>query len=169
MKLYKEADDFTRRDFVKTAAGSLLGVSMAGSLGAATGSTTPVKGRGKAQSVIYLYMGGGMSHLDSFDIKPENSEVSGKAGQLKTNADGIRVSQYFPSMAKVMDKCTVINSLTTTQGAHEQGRYIMHTSYEMRGTIKHPHTGAWVNKLIGKKSKTLPGFVMVGGGGRACG
>ena len=114
MRFLNKADDLSRRDFVKTAAGGLLGVSMANSLGAATGSTTPVKGKGTAQSVIYLYMSGGMSHLDSFDIKPENSEVRGKAGQLKTNADGVRVSQYFPNMAKVMDKCAVINSLTTT-------------------------------------------------------
>ena len=59
--------------------------------------------------------------------------------------------------------------MSTTQGAHEQGRYIMHTSYEQRGTIQHPHLGAWVSKLSPKKSKTLPGFVKIGGGGRTLG
>ena len=167
MKIFNKADEVTRRKFVQGAAGSLLGVSMISQLTAEEKAV--IAGKGKAKSVIYLYMGGGMSHLDSFDIKPDNAEVRGKAGQLKTSADGVRVSQYFPEMAKVMDKCAVINSMSTTQGAHEQGRYIMHTSYEQRGTIQHPHLGAWVSKLSPKKSKTLPGFVKIGGGGRTLG
>ncbi|MCM8540279.1 MAG: DUF1501 domain-containing protein, partial [Lentisphaeraceae bacterium] len=72
-------------------------------------------------------------------------------------------------LATQMDKVAIINSLTTTQGAHEEGRYIMHTSYEKRGTIQHPELGAWASKLGGKISKTLPSFVKVGGGGRSLG
>ena len=161
--------DLTRRHFVQRAAGSFLGVSCINSLSAATESIIKVGGSGTAKNVIYLYMRGGMSHLDSFDIKPENKEVCGNAGEVKTNADGVRVSQYFPTMAKQMDKVAVVNSLSTTQGAHEQGRYIMHTSYAQRGTIQHPEMGAWVSKLGGKISDTLPSFVKVGGGGKTLG
>jgi hypothetical protein len=168
-KLYRSSE-LSRRQFVQNAAGSLLGVScLPTMLRAEEKQKLNINGSGKAKSVIYLYMGGGMSHLDSFDIKPENKEVCGDAGALKTNADGVRVSKFFPNMAKQMDKACVINSLTTTQGAHEQGRYIMHTSYSQRGTIQHPEMGAWVSKLGSKISKTLPSFVKVGGGGKTLG
>ena len=161
--------DLTRRHFVQRAAGTFLGVSCMNSASAAGGNTFNEKSKGTAKTVIYLYMAGGMSHLDSFDVKPENSEVRGEAGELKTNANGVRVSKFFPNMAKQMDKVAVINSLSTTQGAHEQGRYIMHTSYPQRGTIQHPEMGAWASKLGGRTSKTLPSFVKIGGGGKTLG
>jgi hypothetical protein len=169
MSIFNKADEVSRRNFVRGAAGSLLGVSLISPILADEKTAAKAIASGKAKSVIYLYMSGGMSHLDSFDIKPENADVRGKAGELKTSADGVRVSQYFPGMAKVMDKCAVINSMSSTAGAHEQGRYLMHTSYTQRGTIQHPHMGAWVGKLAGKISKTLPSFVKVGGGGRTLG
>lgn len=171
MNIFNKADDITRRSFVRGAAGSLLGVSYMSQFGhAEEKAPAPVNyPKGTAKSVIYLYMSGGMSHLDSFDIKPENSEVRGDAGAIKTNVSGIRVSKFFPEVAKQMDKIAIVNSLTTTQGAHEEGRYIMHTSYAQRGTIRHPDMGAWVTKLGGKISETLPAFVKVGGGGRSLG
>ena len=169
MNYLNKADDQTRRKFVQNAAASLLGVSLMPQIFANEKTAAQALSKGTAKSVIYLYMSGGMSHLDSFDIKPENSEVKGKSGELKTNADGVRVSQYFPNMAKVMDKCALINSMSSTAGAHEQGRYLMHTSYSQRGTVQHPHMGAWVTKLGGKISSTLPPFVKIGGGGRTLG
>jgi len=60
-----------------------------------------------------------------------------------------------------MDNVCVINSMSSTQGAHEQGSYIMHTSYSLRGTIKHPSLGAWVLKLGGRLHPELPGFVAI--------
>lgn len=170
MKNLNKANEVTRRRFVSGAAGSLLGVSYL-SQSAFAKDTPAVKSnvKGTAKSVIYLYMSGGMSHLDSFDVKPDNAEVRGDAGAIKTKADGIRISKFFPKLATQMDKVAIINSLTTTQGAHEEGRYIMHTSYEKRGTIQHPELGAWASKLGGKISKTLPSFVKVGGGGRSLG
>ena len=169
MNIFNKADDLTRRRFVSGAASGLLGVSYMSQFGYADEKAPVANLKGTAKSVIYLYMSGGMSHLDSFDIKPENSEVRGDAGAIKTNVSGIRVSKFFPEVAKHMDKIAVINSLTTTQGAHEEGRYIMHTSYEKRGTIRHPDMGAWVTKLGGKISDTLPAFVKVGGGGGSLG
>ncbi len=169
MNIFKKADDVTRRTFVSGAASAMLGVNYISQFGHAEEKTPVNYPKGTAKSVIYLYMSGGMSHLDSFDIKPENSEVRGEAGAIKTNVSGIRVSKFFPEVARQMDKVAIVNSLTTTQGAHEEGRYIMHTSYAQRGTIRHPDLGAWVTKLGGKISETLPAFVKVGGGGRSLG
>ena len=170
MNIFNKADELTRRRFVSGAAGAMLGVSYVSQIGHAEEKAKAVSyPKGTAKSVIYLYMSGGMSHLDSFDIKPENSEVRGQAGAIETNVSGIRVSKFFPQVAKQMDKIAIVNSLSTTQGAHEEGRYIMHTSYAKRGTIRHPDMGAWVTKLGGKISETLPAFVKVGGGGESLG
>ena len=165
MNFLNKADDITRRRFVAGAASSMLGVNYLTNFGHADEKKSPSV-KGTAKSVIYLYMSGGMSHLDTFDVKPENSEVRGDAGAIESNVKGIRVSKFLPKVAKQMDKIAIINSLTTTQGAHEEGRYIMHTSYERRGTIQHPEMGAWVTKLGGKISNTLPSFVKVGVAGR---
>lgn len=159
------ADPKTRRCFISGVAKSLLGVSMLSSLPkAALGreKTTGGKIGGEAKSVIYLYMSGGMSHLDTFDTKP-GAQTQGPVESIKTDADGVQISQYFPNMASQMKHVAVINSMYSNQGAHAQGRYYMHTGYTMRGTIAHPDLGAWTALHLGKANKTLPANVKIGG------
>lgn len=150
-----------RRVFLSHAAKSFLGVGALPLLGNIA-SANPTAGGGRAKRVIYLYMGGGMSHLDTFDTKP-GAETQGPVESLKTNVPGMRVSQYFPKMSQQMDKVAVINSLNSTQGAHAQGRYFMHTSYFMRGTIRHPDLGAYSSLLLPKGDSMLPSNVKIGG------
>jgi len=157
----------TRRAFLSNAARTFLGVGtlplIGGIANAQQAATEPTPlGGGSAKHVIYLYMGGGMSHLDTFDPKP-GAETQGPVESLKTNVSGISVSEYFPMMAQQMDKVAVINSLNSTQGAHAQGRYFMHTSYSMRGTITHPDMGAYSSLLLPKVNETLPTNVKIGG------
>ena len=116
-----------------------------------------------ARNIIYLYMSGGMTHLDTFDPKPGTDEAGGVKA-IPTAVDGTMVTENFPLLAKEWNKVCAINGLTTTQGAHEQGNYFMHSSYTMRGTITHPGLGAWMQRLEGKTNRTLPGSVLVGGG-----
>ena len=118
-----------------------------------------------AKHIIYLYMGGGMTHLDTFDTKPGH-ENQGQTKSINTNVDGLQISEYLPSLAKQADKLTIVNSLSSTAGAHAQGNYLMHTSYEQRATIKHPGIGAWALKFKGKINPNLPGSVFVGGNSR---
>jgi hypothetical protein len=159
-------DTNTRRNFMCGIAKSMLGVSMIPTLsGVALGkrsSKAKPKIGGQAKSVIYLYMSGGMSHLDTFDTKP-GAETQGPVESIKTDADGVQVSQFFPKMAGQMKHVAVINSMYSNQGAHAQGRYFMHTGYEMRGTIKHPDLGAWAALRLGKSNPTLPANVKIGG------
>ena len=114
----------------------------------------------KAKHVIYLYMSGGMSHLDTFDPKPRREQVMGPTQTIVGKA-GFEISGFLPKTAGVTDKMCVINSMNSTQGAHEQGSYIMHHSYSQRGTIKHPALGSWVMKLGGRLHPELPGFVAI--------
>lgn len=119
---------------------------------------------GKAKNVIYLYMDGGMSHVDTLD--PKTGEVMGPTKTIKTSADGVLLGEYLPHTAKVMHHGALVRSLTSTQGAHEQGNYMMHTSYQMRGTINHPSMGAWLQHFRGAGNPTLPGSVYVGNASR---
>jgi hypothetical protein len=163
MNPFLKADELTRRQFVTNAARAYLGVHLFPLLGGTLASAAPeaaLKG-GTAKSVIYLYMSGGMSHIDTFDPKPKKKEVMGKTEAIPTKADGVMIGHYLKKTAEVMDKVCVINSMNSTQGAHEQGSYAMHTSYNLRGTIKHPSLGSWVLKLGGRIHPELPGFVAV--------
>lgn len=171
------SDDLTRRRFMNYTSKALLGVTVLPGISLSAFGADVKKGESKvisaptaapgkkptARNIIYLYMSGGMTHLDTFDPKPGTDEAGGVKA-IPTAVDGTMVSEYFPLLAKEWNKVCAINGLTTTQGAHEQGNYFMHSSYTMRGTITHPGLGAWMQRLEGKTNRTLPGSVLVGGG-----
>lgn len=171
------SDDLTRRRFMNYTSKALLGVTVLPGISLSAFGADAKKGESKvisaptaapgkkptARNIIYLYMSGGMTHLDTFDPKPGTDEAGGVKA-IPTSVDGTMVSEYFPLLAKEWNKVCAINGLTTTQGAHEQGNYFMHSSYTMRGTITHPGLGAWMQRLEGKTNRTLPGSVLVGGG-----
>ncbi len=170
MNTLSHHDEFTRRRFMEGTAKAFLGVGALGlttrNAGAALGPGLNLPGRpGAAKHVIYLYMGGGMTHLDTFDLKPGHDN-QGATRAIRTNVPGIQISEYLPSLARHADKMAIVNSLTSTAGAHQQGNYLMHTSYEERATIKHPGIGAWMLKFRGRLNPNLPGSVYVGGNSR---
>lgn len=160
---FNEADGCSRRSFLSAAAGSLLGLGAMPLLGSLAPAATAARRRAPAKNVIYLFMSGGMTHLDTFDVKP-GAATQGPTEAIKTNADSVLISSHFKHLSRHMDKCVLVNSMSSTQGAHQQGQYFMHTSYEPRGTITHASLGSWVNRLGGKHNPTLPGYVTVGGG-----
>ncbi|MFT5303007.1 MAG: hypothetical protein ACI87E_003801 [Mariniblastus sp.] len=167
MSLFKNVNDpFTRRSFVTGAAKTFLGVGamplFANMANAAASTGRSLNPGAKAKSVIYLYMNGGMSHLDTFDTKP-GAETQGPVESIKTSADGIQISEFFPQLADQMHNVAIVNSMNSTQGAHAQGRYFMHTSYFLRGTVKHPDMGAWTSKFLGKINPGLPANIKIGG------
>jgi hypothetical protein len=163
MNPFNKADELTRRHFMANAARAYLGVHLLPMMGSTIASAAPA-GAGasaaKAKHVIYLYMNGGMSHVDTYDVK-EKKDIMGKTEAIKTKADGVQIGNWLPKTAEVMDKVCVINSMRSTQGAHEQGNYVMHTSYNMLGTIRHPSLGSWVTRLGGRLHPELPPFVAI--------
>jgi hypothetical protein len=166
-------DELSRRRFVARAASTMLGVGLAPHFMAGKAGAAPFDGafKGKqaatAKNVIYLYMSGGQSHLDTWNPLEAGVATAGPTKPIKTSADGVRISEYLPLTAQQMHHVAVINSLTSTQGAHEQGNYYMHTSYTLRGTIRHPGMGAWLNVFQpGTGHSTLPNYVYVGGDSR---
>tara|TARA_R110000850_G_scaffold112466_2_gene226389 strand:- start:772 stop:2067 length:1296 start_codon:yes stop_codon:yes gene_type:complete len=163
-----KSTELSRRSFAAQSASALLGIglsssSMRSALALSQGSD--LRQVATAKRVIYLYMSGGMSHLDTFDVKP-GSESMGPTEAINTSADGVQISQYLPRLAKKAHHLAIINSMLSASGAHEQANYLMHTSYAQRGTIKHPAMGAWLLKFQDRMNPTLPGNVVIGGGSR---
>jgi Protein of unknown function (DUF1501) len=158
------SDELTRRGFIARTASSLLGVGLLPHFLSRHALAVDAAKVSTAKSVIYLYMDGGMSHVDTWD--PKQGDVMGPTKTIKTSADGIQLGEYLPRTAKQMHHGTVFRSLTSTQGAHEQGNYMMHTSYQLRGTINHPSMGAWLQHFRGPGNPTLPGSVYVGNASR---
>lgn len=156
--------DFSRRGFVARAAKSFLGVSALSTLPdlsrAAGAGASGLHQIATAKRVIYLYMTGGMSHLDTFD--PKTTAVMGPTKLIDTPVDDLKLADNLPLLAKRAERLAVIRSMTSTQGAHKQGNYFMHTSYELRSSIRHPAMGAWLLKFKGKGNPSLPGSVMIG-------
>ncbi len=174
MTAFDRLDDHSRRAFLAASAKTLLGVSLLplfsgrgfSSDPAATPTViaTPPR-RLPARNLIYLYMAGGMSHLDTFDPKP-GRDVQGPTTVIGSSADGIQLSGYLPRTAKQMHRCALVRNVSSNQGAHEQGDYFMHTSFTLRGTVRHPSIGAWSDYFGGRGNPTLPGYVTIGAGGR---
>lgn len=156
-------NDLSRRQFIGGVAKSCLGVSAImhadDLLGLQLPSQVPT-----ARSVIFLYMAGGMTHLDTLDPKPDNSDVMGETTAISTSADGIQLGHWLPKTAQQMHNATIVRSLNTNQGAHAQANYLLHTSYQRRGTIIHPSMGAWVSRFTTKLNSTLPSNVRINGG-----
>jgi hypothetical protein len=151
--------DISRRQFVERFTSAFLGVRIASSADWLFAANGP---GGKAKSVICLYMRGGISHIDTFDPKPGRPEMAGVQA-IKTSADGVQISEWFPRLARQMHHVALVRSMTSTLGIHEMGAYTAHTSYFMTPTIRHPGLSTWAVKLLGSANRVLPGNVLING------
>ena len=160
--LLLKLDAASRRQFMFNTAKSALGVSVLSHFETLQAAIEPAAKKGKAKAVIALYMGGGMTHIDTWD--PKTGETKGYKDPLKTNADGIQLGGYMTKMAKQANKISIIRSMTSKTGAHGPGNYLMHTGYDPRGTIIHPTLGSWAHHHLGRSHPTLPSSVAIGTG-----
>lgn len=134
-----------------------------GSLAARAGESAAGK---KRKSCILLYMNGGPSHVDTFDIKPEMSEFRA----ISTAVPGIQVSEHLPLLAKEMKNIALIRGMSTSEGSHARANYLMHTGYrEGVGGVIHPTLGSLASATIGDKDPELPNFISIDSGGKGGG
>ncbi len=136
----------------------------------------------KVKSVIFLYMDGGPSQVDTFDPKPLLKKYDGKPFPAKTEPtqfnnlggtlaspwkfqkhgqSGIEVSELFPNVAKHVDDLAVIRSMTSNFSEHTNANYFLHTGSGLQGR---PSMGAWTTYGLGSENDNLPGFVVLNGG-----
>jgi hypothetical protein len=113
------------------------------------------------KSLIVMWMGGGPSHMDLWDLKP--GEKTNIFDEIKTKAPGINISELLPTVAGMMDKLSIIRSLITNEGSHDRGTTLMNTGRMPNPVVQYPSIGSITSSLISPKDLPLPGFIGVGG------
>jgi hypothetical protein len=149
-------DGMRRRDFLHAGSAGMLGLGLTDFLA--------LKAQGAVQkdksdmNVIMLFLVGGPSQLDTFDMKPDApSEIRGPYKPLKTNVPGIEISEIFPRMARHADKWSLVRTLYHTAAAvHDTGHQMMQTGRLFQGGLNHPHVGSVLGKLRGPKGDVPP-------------
>ncbi len=145
----------SRRDALRvglfSTAGLIFGAEN-GVLGAAAGETptgtaqpqAQAPGKSKARSIIQVFLWGGMSHIDTWDPKPEaGREYMGDlAKAIPTNVDGIQIGELFPNLSKQADKFSLVRSMTHHNNGHETAAYLMQTAHTPGERLAYPSIGA---------------------------
>ncbi|MEC7566561.1 MAG: DUF1501 domain-containing protein [Planctomycetota bacterium] len=157
----KRLDAVQRRRFMAQVATSLLGVTAFEEFARAADSDK-AKATKPAKQIIYLFMTGAMSHLDTFDPKP-GAAVQGDTTAINTKISGVKVSQYFPKLANLTNDLAIVRGMSQETGAHGPAQYLIRTSYDEIATTHHPGLGPWIQRLDGRISNTLPASVNIGG------
>ncbi len=123
------------------------------------------------RSLIVLWMGGGPSHLDIWDLKPESEKNGGPFKPISTSAPGVMISEHMPKTAKQMHNLSIIRSLDSKEGNHERGNYLMHTGYAPNPTVTHPGFGSYCALELGEKLSNfdLPHCISINTPGSAAG
>lgn len=160
--------DLSRRAVLRSAAlGGLTAIlherAFGGIAGLLQDAKTAAVPSGRAKRCILLYMQGGPSHLDTFDPKPGH-ENGGEFKAIETAVPGIRISEHLPQIAKEMKDVCIVRSMTSREGNHDRGRYLVHTGYAPQAAVSHPGLGSILSHEIGRPHFDLPAFISVGGG-----
>jgi hypothetical protein len=165
-----------RRDFLKNASMATIAALGTGSPMASLMGNASVDIASKittADSVILLWMAGGMAHTETFDPKRYTSFEKGMEGNrvlstfnsLPTALDGIQFSEGLQSIGSVMDKGTLIRSYVAADLGHilhSRHQYNWHTCYEPPQSVAAPHIGSWISKQLGPKNPVIPPFIDIG-------
>lgn len=121
--------------------------------------------RKRHKACIMLWMGGGPSSMDIWDLKP-GAATGGPFKQISTSANGVAICEHMPLMATQMHNMAVVRSMSTREADHMRGRYYMHTGYVPNPNVEHPSYGSVISHELADQvtSLDIPPFVSVGGG-----
>src|SRR5262249_53460834 len=109
-----------------------------------------------------LWMDGGPSHKDTFDLKPGTKDA-GEFKPIPTSVPGIQISEHFPQLAQLMDHGAILRGMSTGEGAHGRAKYYLHTGYkEGQGGLVYPSLGSIVSMELGRPDFPVPNFVSIG-------
>ena len=129
-------------------------------------TTTQAAGRRRTErpkSVITLWMGGGMSQLESWDPHP-GTPSSGELRTIDTSVAGLKISEFLPQMAEQMHRTTVIRSLISEEGDHERGTFFVKTGYRLDPTLTYPALGAIAASRLPDPTVEIPQHICLGTG-----
>jgi hypothetical protein len=152
----KTCDGLTRRDFLR------VGALSAGAVGL---SLTDLHGGAAVKDIncILLFLVGGPSQLDTWDLKPEAPDtIRGPFQPIPTNVPGIQISEHFPKMAERAHRYAIVRSVHHTEApVHETGQQMMQTGHLFHGGREYPHYGAVLSQQRGPRVEGIPPFVVL--------
>jgi len=151
-------DRLSRRDWTRLLSAGVIGGSLSGWLEALANDA--VQNPERKRSVILLWMNGGPSQMDTFDLKPGHGN-GGPIKEIDTNVPGIKISEHLPKVAQHVDKMAIIRSMSTKENEHERATFHLRTGYQPFGPVQFPPLGALVSKELGDQSAALPSFVSI--------
>lgn len=157
-------DHVSRRGFLK---GTLLtgaGAAVANWGGLFNSQSIAAETARSPKRCILLWMNGGASQIDTFDMKP-GRRTGGPFRPISTNVPGTQICEYLPRLAQMTDKLAILRSMRTQSPDHPDGIYHMHTCYPQRDRVPHPEIGAMIAKYLGHPDADLPTFVRMGSTG----
>lgn len=165
----QQDSDPDRRRLLKLGLGGAAAAMFSPSLGAFADPASASEGQGKkappregkARAIIQIFLPGGMSAQESWDPKPlAPIEFRGDIGSIKTKLAGVRLSQLMPQTARILDKVTLIRSMTHGEAAHERGTHNMFTGSRPSPAIIFPSFGSVIAQRFGPKNN-LPPYVCI--------
>lgn len=115
----------------------------------------------RRRQCILLWMAGGPSQLDTFDMKPGHDN-GGEFKEIATKAPGVRFSEHLPKLAQQADALAIIRSLSTPEGDHARGTQLMRTGKAPGGPIAYPSIGSSLAKELNYEDNNLPSYVSIG-------
>jgi hypothetical protein len=152
----KFCDGRTRRDFLKIGGLAMGGLSLPDVLRAESNQGT----RKAHKAVIMVFLPGGPPHQDMFDMKMDApSEIRGEFKPIPTNVNGLQICEHLPILAKMMDKCTLIRSMSDCEGQHDAFQCLTGRSVKGQPPGGWPSFGSIVSKLQGQVDRAVPSFV----------
>ena len=159
---YRTCDGFTRRSFMQIGAMGLGGLTLADLFRAEASAGI----RSSNKAIINIHLGGGPSHQDMFDLKPDApAEFRGEFMPISTNVPGMEICELFPQLAQMADKFAVIRALVGSNAGHSS--FQTHTGFNQRSLTAvggRPSIGSVVTKLLGPPESGAPSFVSYNGG-----
>src|SRR5919108_1046729 len=151
-------DGVSRRNFLRAGGLALGGLALSDFLRLKADGAMRAEARGK--SVIMICLGGGPSHVDTYDMKPEApAEVRGEFRPIQTNVPGMAISELLPRQARIADKFAVVRSVTWQEPDHQ--RIEIFTGFPKRE--RRPSFGSYVSRLAQRCDDALPRFVSLKG------
>src|SRR6516165_4848386 len=153
----KRLPALSRRDWLRVTSAGALGASLSGWFGALAQDTA--RNPQRRRSCILLWMDGGPSQLETFDVKPGQAN-GGPSREIATNVPGIRISEHLPQVARHMNRMAIIRSMSTRVADHGLGAYLMHTGH-VNGPVNYPAMGALFAKELEGPGLELPPFISI--------
>ncbi|MCE9562249.1 MAG: DUF1501 domain-containing protein [Planctomycetes bacterium] len=150
----------SRRDWLRLSAVGAVGASQSGWM--QTLAADVAKNPKRHKSVILLWLAGGPATIDMWDLKPGHAN-GGTFKEIETAANGVKISEHFPKIAKQMKDVAIVRSMGTKEGDHQRATLVGLTGYTPVGAIQFPAIGSLITHELGDQDADLPGFVSIGG------